>query len=78
MSKRARDHRARIRRDERYLNGQAKPDDQDIHDFNWNKSEVRRLRKWERQQGQLLFQDELVYLNWVHFGEKILHKGRKP
>jgi hypothetical protein len=68
MGKRARDHRARIRRDNRYLDGRAKPEDQDIHDFGWNTAEVRKLSKWQRQQRQLLFQDELEYLNWLHFG----------
>jgi len=78
MSKRARDHRARVRRDDRYLDGRAKPEDQDIHDFGWDKAEVRKLWKWERQQGQLLFQDELTYLNWLHFGlDRPLVKGDK-
>lgn len=67
MSKRARDHRARIRRDDRYLDGRAKPDDQDIHEFGWNKARVRSLRKWERQKSQLLFQDGLEYQNWLFF-----------
>lgn len=78
MSKRARDHRARIRRDERYLEGRAKPDDMDIHLYGWNRARVRNLRKWERQEGQLLFQNNMVYLNWLHYGMwRPLVKGDK-
>ena len=79
MGKRARDRRVRYRRDERYLDGRAKPDDMDIHDFGWNKAAVRSLRKWERQQGQLLFQDDLEYQNWLFFAEykPLLKGGRK-
>lgn len=77
MSRRARDHRARHRRDERYLDGRAKPEDLDIHEFGWSRSEVRRLWKWERQQKQLLFQDELEYLNWLFYTAGPLAKGKK-
>lgn len=78
MSKRARDRRARNRRDERYLSGKPKVDDLDIHLYDWNKSQVRRLRKWQRQRGQLLFQDKVEYLNWLHLGlESPLKKGNK-
>lgn len=78
MSKKARDHRAGIRRDARYLEGREKPEDMEAHEYGWNKAHVRSLRKWERQQGQLLFQDELEYLNWVFYGVwRPLVKGNK-
>ena len=78
MSKASRTRRAQARNDERYLSGRSKPEDQDARDFGWNKAQVRSLNKWERQQGQLLFQDELAYLNWYHFSRPVLRKGRKP
>jgi hypothetical protein len=78
MGKRARDHRVRYRRDERYLDGRAKPEDDDMHFLGWNRSQVRSLRKWERQQGQLLFRDELDYLNWYHFNKRdAIRKGKR-
>lgn len=67
MGKKARDHRARIRRDNRYLDGRAKPEDDDIHAFGWNRSRVRNLRKWEKHREQLLMDDE-TYENWLFFG----------
>jgi hypothetical protein len=76
VGKRARDHRVRYRRDERYLAGRAKPDDEDAHDFGWNKARIRNLRKWQRQKGLLLFQDDLSYMNWFLFGERPL-KGKR-
>lgn len=78
MSKKARDRRAQTRRDDRYVEGRAKPEDQDMHDFGWNRAEVRKLWKWERQRGQLLFQDELEYLNWYLFRkDQTTKEGRK-
>ena len=77
MGKRARDRRAQIRRDDRYVEGRDKPEDLDAYHFGWNKAEVRKLWKWERQQGQLLFQDELEYLNWLFFTQGPLRKGTK-
>lgn len=78
MSKKARDHRVRIRRDDRYCDGRPKAEDLDAHHYGWNKAQVRSLSKWQRQMGQLLFQDELSYMNWLHFGmEHPLVKGTK-
>lgn len=78
MSKKARDHRVRTRRDNRYLDGRAKSEDFDAHDFGWNKARIRHVRKWLRQMPQLLFWDEMTYLNWLHFGmEQPLVKGKK-
>lgn len=75
MGKRARERRAQTRRDDRYVDGREKPEDLDAAIFGWNKARQRSLSKWQRQQGQLLFQDKLAYLNWYHFGQQVL--GRK-
>jgi hypothetical protein len=78
MSKRARDRRARTRRDDRYFEGRAKPEDLDAHEFGWNKAEIRSLWKWERQKSQLMFRKELEYENWLFFRIwKPLRKGKK-
>lgn len=78
MSKRARDHRARYRRDERYLDGRETRDDFDAHMFGWNKARSRNLSKWTKHREQLLFQDEETYEKWLFFGiYKPLKKGKK-
>lgn len=78
MSKKARDRRARTRRDDRYCEGRAKPEDLEAHEFGWNKAEIRKLWKWERQQSQLLFQDDLEYQNWLFFRLRLpITEGRK-
>lgn len=78
MSKKARDHRARTRRENRYLVGRGTAEDLDIDTYGWNRTRQRSLHKWMRQKGQLLFWDELTYLNWLAFGlEQPLVKGNK-
>lgn len=72
MSKASRDRRALQRRQERYLYDREKPEDLEIDLYNWNRARIRNFKKWERQQGQLLFQDGLAYLNWLHFGKNPL------
>ena len=79
MSKKARDRRARARREERYLTDREKPEDLSIDHLGWNRARIRSVRKWERQEGQLLFQDATVYEQWIFFGIwKPLLKGGKP
>lgn len=81
MSKRARDHRAQTRRDDRYCDGRAKPEDRDAAIFGWNKALSRNLKKFERNAGELLMTTEQHY-DWLCFTyspwKPLLKNGRKP
>ena len=79
MSKRAREYRATTRRDDRYVEGRAKPDDNDAALFGWNKAKSRRVTKWGRHQDELMFSSDHDYAYWLAFGlPKLIHKGGKP
>lgn len=78
MSKRARDFRATTRRDDRYVEGRAKPDDFEAAVHGWNKARIRSLKKFERQAGELLMTSE-QFEDWLFFGmwKPLLKGGRK-
>jgi hypothetical protein len=68
MSKQAREYRATVRRDDRYVEGRAKPDDFDAAVFGWNKAKSRSLKKWAKHQDQLLFTSDEEYQQWLFLG----------
>jgi hypothetical protein len=79
VSKKARDRRVEYRRDERYLRGEAKPEDDSLHAFrDWNRARVRSLDKFGRHPDELLMTLD-GYYEWIVFGDnKLLFKGGKP
>lgn len=79
MSKKARDRRVEFRRDERYLRGEARPEDLSLHfERGWNRARVRSLDKFCRHPAELLMTEE-QYENWLFFGmwKPLLKGGRK-
>lgn len=80
MSKRAREFRATTRRDDRYVEGRAKPEDNDAAVFGWNRAHSRKLTKWVKHQDQMMFVSDDEWVRWLVFKPWIplIHKGRKP
>jgi hypothetical protein len=78
MSKRAREFRAKTRRDDRYMEGRENTEDRLASTFGWNKARSRSLKKFERQAGELLM-TAAQFEDWLFFGmwKPLLKGGRK-